>query len=354
MLVAAAQAVLQFQITAAGGIEDHAVLVALDPQPGQVGQGAALGVLDVLQQTAGGGDRDRLVGATETVQVAHPELGAQGAHGAVAVEMPRRLPAQARMLPPALGRVGVLADQQFRRFQPFQFVEQRRFALHLHDREPAAAQVQMGQPVDVFGLVQGQQQIVAALVQQRLVGQGAGRDDPGHPPLHRPLAESGIAQLLADRHRQPQFDQPGEITFDGVERHAGHRNRRAGGLAAGGQGDVEQFGGVAGVVVKQLVEIPHPVEQQDAGMLGLDAQILLHHRGVLGEILSLIVHWGRARVARRRGVRFHGKMPLALLCTIVLCSPIVPKPRLFSNRRSTGRPPCQRPRIRISTNLLRE
>ena len=36
-----------------------------------------------------------------------------------------------------------------------------------------------------------------------------------------------------------------------------------------------------GVVVEQLVEIPHPVEHQDVGVLALDAQVLLHHRGVL-------------------------------------------------------------------------
>jgi len=39
-----------------------------------------------------------------------------------------------------------------------------------------------------------------------------------------------------------------------------------------------------GVVVEQFVEIAHPVEHQDVGMFGLDAQVLLHHRRVLGEV----------------------------------------------------------------------
>ena len=38
-----------------------------------------------------------------------------------------------------------------------------------------------------------------------------------------------------------------------------------------------------GVVVEQLVEIAHPVEQELVRMLRLDAQILLHHRRVRGE-----------------------------------------------------------------------
>jgi hypothetical protein len=44
--------------------------------------------------------------------------------------------------------------------------------------------------------------------------------------------------------------------------------------------DVEQAGGLLGIVEEQLVEIAHPVEQQDVRMLGLDAQVLLHHWGV--------------------------------------------------------------------------
>jgi hypothetical protein len=32
--------------------------------------------------------------------------------------------------------------------------------------------------------------------------------------------------------------------------------------------------------MEQLVEVAHAIEQQHAGMLGLDAHVLLHHRGV--------------------------------------------------------------------------
>jgi hypothetical protein len=53
------------------------------------------------------------------------------------------------------------------------------------------------------------------------------------------------------------------------------------GGAALGERDVEKLRGAARVVVEHLVEIAHPVEQQDVGMLSLDAQILLHHGGVV-------------------------------------------------------------------------
>ena len=48
-------------------------------------------------------------------------------------------------------------------------------------------------------------------------------------------------------------------------------------LAARGQRDVEQAARLAGVVVEQLVEIAHPVEDERVGELGLDAPVLLHH-----------------------------------------------------------------------------
>jgi hypothetical protein len=40
----------------------------------------------------------------------------------------------------------------------------------------------------------------------------------------------------------------------------------------------------ARVVKEQLVEIAHPIEHQRMRMLGFDAQVLLHHRGVLAHL----------------------------------------------------------------------
>ena len=48
-----------------------------------------------------------------------------------------------------------------------------------------------------------------------------------------------------------------------------------------GQGNVEQLCGTPGVVEEQLVEVAHAIEHQPVGVRGLDAEVLLHHRGVL-------------------------------------------------------------------------
>jgi hypothetical protein len=40
--------------------------------------------------------------------------------------------------------------------------------------------------------------------------------------------------------------------------------------------------------MEQLVKIAHAIEQQHAGMFGLDAQILLHHRGVVFSAVHIL------------------------------------------------------------------
>ncbi len=115
------------------------------------------------------------------------------------------------------------------------------------------------------------------------VGHRARRDHAQHLALDRSLARRGIADLLADRDRLAELHQLREIAVDGVVRHAGHRDRRAGRLPARGQRDVEQARGALRVVVEELVEIAHPVEQQLVRMLRLGAEVLLHHGRVPGE-----------------------------------------------------------------------
>ncbi len=48
--------------------------------------------------------------------------------------------------------------------------------------------------------------------------------------------------------------------------------------------DVDELGGAARVVVEQLVEIAHPVEQQRVRKLRLDRKVLLHDRRMCGSI----------------------------------------------------------------------
>jgi len=125
-----------------------------------------------------------------------------------------------------------------------------------------------------------EQHLVAALFEQRFVGDRARRHDAHDLALDQSLRERRIADLLADRHRFAQAHQAREVLLDRVHRHAGHRDRLAGGLPALRQRDVEQARAAPRVVVEQLVEVPHAEEQQRIRHFRLRAQVLAHERRV--------------------------------------------------------------------------
>lgn len=131
-------------------------------------------------------------------------------------------------------------------------------------------------------------EIGLALLQQRFVGDGAGRDDTHHFALDRPFTGGRIADLLADGDGLAELYQLGQVVLYRVVRHAGHRDRFTRRGAAFGQRDIQQLGSALGVVVKQLVEVAHAVKQQDFRMLGLEAQVLLHHRRMRIEFIGAI------------------------------------------------------------------
>ena len=123
--------------------------------------------------------------------------------------------------------------------------------------------------------------VVAAFLEQCLVGDGARRDDAHHLPLHRSLGLAGIAALFANGHGLALADQPCEIGIEGDRGYTRHRDGRAGRGTALGERDVEQLGGAPRVLVEHLVEIAHAIEQEHVRVLRLDAQVLLHHRGMI-------------------------------------------------------------------------
>jgi hypothetical protein len=105
-----------------------------------------------------------------------------------------------------------------------------------------------------------------------------------------PLDFAGSPNLLAEGDALALADELRQIPLDSVERHAGHRDRLPGRLPAGRQGDIEQRGRTPCVLEEQLVEISHPVEEQDVRVLALDAQVLLHHGRVRAEAVRDLGH----------------------------------------------------------------
>ena len=114
-----------------------------------------------------------------------------------------------------------------------------------------------------------------------------GVDDAHHLAFHGALGLARLAALFADGDRLALADQLGQVGIEGDRGHTGHGNGGTRGGAALGERDVEQLRGTARVVVEHLVEIAHAIKQQYIGVLGFDAQVLLHHGGVCSSVILI-------------------------------------------------------------------
>jgi len=151
-----------------------------------------------------------------------------------------------------------------------------------------------------------QQVVVGARVEQGVLGERAGGDQPHHVAAHHALVAAllrlrRILHLLAHRNAMAERDQPVQIVVGALHRHAAHRDVRAEMLAALGQRDAERARGGLSVLEEQFVEVAHPVEQQEAGIGRLDLEVLFHHRRDAAGRLD-----GGGIGHRRRGMDGHG------------------------------------------------
>jgi hypothetical protein len=267
----------ELQVAARRRIELHCFAAVLGTQTAQVRQRGLLSIAHILQETACGCDRENTIGAAEAGQIARLELLTQRPGRGLQVEVPRRTLADESR---HARRQRMLGNEQLGGAQALDLARQRFAALRFEHVEAAARQLQPGEAEALAVAEQRSEQRVAALFEECLVGDRARRHDAHHLALDRPFGLGRIADLLADRDRFAAPHELRQVALDAVERHARHRNRLASRLAARGQRDVEQARGALRIVIEQLVEIPHAVEQQHVRMLRLEAQVLLHHGSV--------------------------------------------------------------------------
>ena len=69
------------------------------------------------------------------------------------------------------------------------------------------------------------QEIARLRVEQRIVGERAGRDDPRHLALHESLGLLRVFDLLANRGAVAGGDDLGQVRIELMVREAGHRHR---------------------------------------------------------------------------------------------------------------------------------
>ena len=182
---------------------------------------------------------------------------------------------------PSAGAQVIVREQDLGRGEPRELGGEGVVSVALHDQEVPARHVDHGEAALAPPAgIDGREQAVPALLEQRFVGDRARGQDPGDPAFDRAPARGRIANLVADRDRDALAQQPREVALRGVRGHARHRDRLAAALTAGSKGDVEQLVRAARIVEEQLVEVPHLVKEQLVRELRLDAEILLHDRGM--------------------------------------------------------------------------
>ena len=137
-------------------------------------------------------------------------------------------------------------------------------------------------PRTPLGLGERGEIVVAARLEQRILGQRPGRYHPddlaGDDGLGAaPARLCGILRLLADRYPETLADKALQIRLGGVDGHAAHRNVLAPVAPAAGQRNVERLGRRDRVLEEQLVKVAHPVEQEAPRVGLLDGEVLRHH-----------------------------------------------------------------------------
>jgi len=290
VIAATGQVGVQFQVATAGAIKHHGIVQTLMAQAAQVRQGGTLGFLGVAEQAAGSADSQGQGFATKAFKVLHRELLAQTFQCRITFKIPRCTTFGSPTLLGGQVLGPIIRDQQLHRIDTLQLRQQVFPTLDLQHAEVAAGDIQHRQAEQTLIAQHRRNQVIATLIQQRLITHRAWGDDAHHLALHRPFAGGRVTDLLTDHHRLAQLDQLDQVAFQRVIRNPTHRNRLPRRLPARGQGDVQQLGGLLRVFVEDLVEVAHAIEHQLIRVLVFQAPVLLHHRGVAGQIRNCFIH----------------------------------------------------------------
>ena len=288
-LFPAAQGFGQLQAAAGGPIQLHIAPAVEHVQAADVAEVEFLGLGDVAQQGSHGADRLVCLSQAGFIHVPEAKVLAEGGgcrhiFKEIGGRLQHGVQLLAQELPdgPLLQRAN--GEHRLPGGEAAQLVEDMAHGIggeggtaefpggHVAEGNAAPVSVE-GRRADI---------IAAPLLQHGALGDGAGRDDADHVPLHQALCQSGVLHLLADGHLVALGDQPSDVRLGAVVGDAAHGCallRILHVAVAGGQRQIQLPGGELGVVVEHLIKIAQAEKQQAVLVLLLDLQILpLHGR----------------------------------------------------------------------------
>jgi len=286
-----AQGLHQLEAGLGGLVEDQVVAAEEMLEPREVAQAAALGFGQVVQHGAGGAQPGLEALATEALERGHAEVLEQrlapacGVEGPVGPRRPVRVEQRAQGLEHAvLGAVLAVGEEALGGAHAAQLVEQLP-RLDLLDQEPPRREVHPRQAALLAQGRDGGEEVVRLGVEQRLLGEGAGRDHARHVAVHHALGLAGVLNLVAHGHLVAGHDEALEV---GVNRVVGKARQRHRALAVGARGERQAAHARQRlrVLEERLIEIAHAEEQHRSRVLFLEAGVLPHGRGRgLGQVV---------------------------------------------------------------------
>ena len=273
----------QLQVAAGGRIQQHIAAGRINGQAGHIGKGILLGIVEILQQGAGGQGRLLPVINAQGDQRGYPEMPQQELRGRSVVKIMgvqridgymltvpqlRQIQAahQKSLIADDLGR-GVADDLVPDLLVRGQLRGQKLTGTDIRGRYAGTAAV----------IVDAENIIVPALFQGFHVQIGTGRDHPDNGPFDHAPGGLGILDLFTDGHLMAVGHQPGQIGIHRMIRHPAHGSplRQAALLAR--QGQFQLTGDQFGVLKEHLIKVSQPVEQYTVRIFFFGLQIMLHH-----------------------------------------------------------------------------
>jgi hypothetical protein len=130
----------------------------------------------------------------------------------------------------------------------------------------------------------GQQRRLARFEVAR-VGQRARRDHADDFALDQPLHLPRVLDLFADRNPEAFAHETGDVGVGGVVGNTTHGDRAAARvLRARGQRQLQGPRRRQRVLIKHLVEVPHPEEHDGVAVLAFGVEVLPHRRRRAGRL----------------------------------------------------------------------
>ena len=186
-------------------------------------------------------------------------------------------------------------EQQLRRSDPAQFVENVLPVFHFRDAEFARGKVQVGKTVRAVLSGDSRHVNIGFAVPLPFIDRRCGGDNPDHIPLDDSLARLRILDLFAHGHLASVFNELGHIGSGCMVGYAAHGNLFSVVGPPGCESNAQDTGCHPGVLEKHFVEITHAIEQDRVGIIAFDTHVLSEHGRQVAHVFSPGVSRGRPR-----------------------------------------------------------